>query len=225
MALKLVAGPCVLEERDTVMRIAERLKAIAAEREIDFTFKASYDKANRTSGESLRGPGLDDGPWPKFGLNNRNTASIQSPLYVSSPEPVQFAFAESGAAADLALVATNATDEPITLTGFSPSNPAFSLVNPLPMPVPARGSPTLAVRFAPSGIGLYETSFETTYDYGGEPLAIGGELTAGIFQSQTFSTIVQCPIKDACDDGRITEARSEGVLISNDHHRLTGLQG
>ena len=58
--LLLFAGPCVVEGRDVVRRIAERLKEIAATRPVDFVFKASYDKANRTSVESFRGPGMDE---------------------------------------------------------------------------------------------------------------------------------------------------------------------
>ena len=59
--LLLVAGPCVVESRDTVLRIAERLAGIAAERAIRLVFKASYDKANRTSVDSFRGPGMARG--------------------------------------------------------------------------------------------------------------------------------------------------------------------
>ncbi len=59
--LVLIAGPCVLEERDFTLRHAERLKAIAAERGVPYVFKASFDKANRTKGSSTRGPGLDEG--------------------------------------------------------------------------------------------------------------------------------------------------------------------
>jgi 2-dehydro-3-deoxyphosphooctonate aldolase (KDO 8-P synthase) len=57
----LVAGPCVLEDLDTTLRIAEFLKRVTEELGIGLVFKASYDKANRTSVESYRGPGLHDG--------------------------------------------------------------------------------------------------------------------------------------------------------------------
>lgn len=57
----LVAGPCVLEDQDTALRIAETM-ARAAEREgFSYLFKASFDKANRTSIRSYRGPGIDRG--------------------------------------------------------------------------------------------------------------------------------------------------------------------
>ncbi len=57
----LLTGPCVIENRDNIMRIAEELKGLAEDKRIDFYFKASYDKANRTSLDSFRGPGLEEG--------------------------------------------------------------------------------------------------------------------------------------------------------------------
>lgn len=57
----LIAGPCVIESEDNVMYVAEKLKNIAEKLDIDFYFKASYDKANRTSIDSFRGPGLKEG--------------------------------------------------------------------------------------------------------------------------------------------------------------------
>lgn len=57
----LYTGPCVLEDRDTVMRIAEELSLLSRNENIDFHFKASFDKANRTSLDSYRGHGLDEG--------------------------------------------------------------------------------------------------------------------------------------------------------------------
>jgi len=57
----LIAGPCVLESRDSVMRIAEGLNKYHEDCSKDFYFKASFDKANRTSLDSFRGPGLDEG--------------------------------------------------------------------------------------------------------------------------------------------------------------------
>ncbi len=57
----LIAGPCVLESRDAVMKIAEGLQSYHEDCTKDFYFKASFDKANRTSIDSFRGPGLDEG--------------------------------------------------------------------------------------------------------------------------------------------------------------------
>jgi len=57
----LIAGPCVIESRDLVLRTAERLTEIAARLGLFFIFKSSYDKANRSSITSFRGPGIDAG--------------------------------------------------------------------------------------------------------------------------------------------------------------------
>jgi 2-dehydro-3-deoxyphosphooctonate aldolase (KDO 8-P synthase) len=57
----LIAGPCVLESRENVMRIAESLGRYNEDCSKDFYFKASFDKANRTSLDSFRGPGLEEG--------------------------------------------------------------------------------------------------------------------------------------------------------------------
>jgi 2-dehydro-3-deoxyphosphooctonate aldolase (KDO 8-P synthase) len=59
--LFLIAGPCVVESEDLQLRTAERLKAITDKLGILFIFKSSFDKANRSSGKSYRGPGMDEG--------------------------------------------------------------------------------------------------------------------------------------------------------------------
>lgn len=59
--LFLIAGPCVIESEDTVFKTAESLKGITSELNIPFIFKSSYDKANRTSIHSYRGPGIKKG--------------------------------------------------------------------------------------------------------------------------------------------------------------------
>ncbi len=59
--LALIAGPCVIEGEEFAMRHAERLRAIAARHGLPLIFKSSFDKANRTSGKSYRGPGIDEG--------------------------------------------------------------------------------------------------------------------------------------------------------------------
>lgn len=58
---KLLAGPCVIESEQMVMDIAEELKNIVEDKDVDFYFKASFDKANRTSISSFRGPGIEEG--------------------------------------------------------------------------------------------------------------------------------------------------------------------
>jgi len=57
----LIAGPCVVESEDLQLRTAERLKAITSRLGIHFIFKSSFDKANRSSDKSFRGPGMDEG--------------------------------------------------------------------------------------------------------------------------------------------------------------------
>src|SRR6185295_18268451 len=57
----LIAGPCVVESRQLQMDVAGELKAICADLEIPFVFKSSYDKANRSSHASYRGPGAEEG--------------------------------------------------------------------------------------------------------------------------------------------------------------------
>ena len=57
----LMAGPCVIESEEMVMEIAREMKAICDELGIPYIFKASYDKANRTSVSSFRGPGIEKG--------------------------------------------------------------------------------------------------------------------------------------------------------------------
>lgn len=59
--LVIIAGPCVIEDEITTYQIAESLKKITSVLELPFIFKASFDKANRTSLHSFRGPGLEQG--------------------------------------------------------------------------------------------------------------------------------------------------------------------
>ncbi len=58
---QLIAGPCVIESEEMVMSIAAQMKEITEELGIPYTFKASFDKANRTSISGFRGPGIEEG--------------------------------------------------------------------------------------------------------------------------------------------------------------------
>lgn len=58
---QLIAGPCVIESEQMVLSIAEQMKKITEELKIPYIFKASFDKANRTSINSFRGPGIEKG--------------------------------------------------------------------------------------------------------------------------------------------------------------------
>ncbi len=59
--LFFIAGPCVIESEEHALRMAEAISAVARKLNIPYLFKASYDKANRTSLKSFRGPGLEEG--------------------------------------------------------------------------------------------------------------------------------------------------------------------
>ncbi|WP_121662796.1 3-deoxy-8-phosphooctulonate synthase [Metabacillus litoralis] len=59
--LTLIAGPCVIESEEQVMNLAKRMKDITGKLGVPFIFKSSFDKANRTSVNSFRGPGLQEG--------------------------------------------------------------------------------------------------------------------------------------------------------------------
>jgi 2-dehydro-3-deoxyphosphooctonate aldolase (KDO 8-P synthase) len=60
-SLFLIAGPCVIESEEHALRMGLAISAVARELNVPFIFKASYDKANRTSIKSFRGPGLEEG--------------------------------------------------------------------------------------------------------------------------------------------------------------------
>ncbi len=87
--LVFIAGPCVIEERDLTLRIAEGLAGLAVERGVGLIFKASYDKANRTAPSSFRGPGLDKGL--KILAEVRETTGLPLLTDVHSPEEAQAA--------------------------------------------------------------------------------------------------------------------------------------
>lgn len=57
----LIAGPCVIESRDLIFKVADKLVKFNEDKRLDFYFKSSFDKANRTSIKSFRGPGLEEG--------------------------------------------------------------------------------------------------------------------------------------------------------------------
>jgi len=61
MAFTLIAGPCVIESRALALEVAERMKTITDRLGITYVFKASFDKANRSSGSTFRGPGVHEG--------------------------------------------------------------------------------------------------------------------------------------------------------------------
>jgi 2-dehydro-3-deoxyphosphooctonate aldolase (KDO 8-P synthase) len=79
--LFLIAGPCVIESEDHASSMAERLGAIAAELGVPYIFKASYDKANRSSVSSFRGPQLGEGLRILAGIKKRTGLPILSDVH------------------------------------------------------------------------------------------------------------------------------------------------
>ena len=85
--LLLIAGPCVIESESHAIDTALAVKAIAARAGVQYLFKASYDKANRTSGGSFRGPGLAEG----LRVLARVRAAAGVPILTDIHEPAQAA--------------------------------------------------------------------------------------------------------------------------------------
>jgi 2-dehydro-3-deoxyphosphooctonate aldolase (KDO 8-P synthase) len=83
--LVLIAGPCVIESESHASELAGRLVEITQRSGVPFIFKASYDKANRTSGRSFRGPGLDEGLRVLAGIKSRHAVPILTDIH----EPAQ----------------------------------------------------------------------------------------------------------------------------------------
>jgi len=83
----LIAGPCVIESERHAMEIAERLAELARRVRVPFVFKASYDKANRTSGKSFRGPGLEEGLRVLAAIRSRLSLPILTDIHEPSHAP------------------------------------------------------------------------------------------------------------------------------------------
>ncbi len=87
--LTLIAGPCVIESADHAAMIAESLVKITSRCGLPFIFKASYDKANRTSLASFRGPGLQEGLAVLAGIKARLGVAVLTDIHdVSQAAPV-----------------------------------------------------------------------------------------------------------------------------------------
>ncbi len=83
--LALIAGPCVIESLDHCLRLARRIAAITTQLQIPYVFKASYDKANRSSLRSYRGPGPDEG----LRVLERVRGEVGVPVLSDVHEPAQ----------------------------------------------------------------------------------------------------------------------------------------
>jgi 2-dehydro-3-deoxyphosphooctonate aldolase (KDO 8-P synthase) len=85
--LFLIAGPCVIESETHARGMAERVAKIAADAGVPYIFKASYDKANRSSGKAFRGPGLAEG----LRVLAKIKAELRVPVLTDIHEPSQAA--------------------------------------------------------------------------------------------------------------------------------------
>ncbi len=85
--LVLIAGPCVIESAEHCLRLAERIADVAREVGLPYVFKASFDKANRSSIDSFRGPGLEDG----LGILARVKDQLGVPVLSDVHDPSQAA--------------------------------------------------------------------------------------------------------------------------------------
>src|SRR5215475_6899412 len=85
--LFLIAGPCVIESESHARMMAERVAKIAADSGVPYVFKASYDKANRSSLKAFRGPGLPEG----LRILGKIRADLQLPILTDIHDAAQAA--------------------------------------------------------------------------------------------------------------------------------------
>jgi 2-dehydro-3-deoxyphosphooctonate aldolase (KDO 8-P synthase) len=81
----LIAGPCVIESQTLVESVAGRLKEITGKLGIPFVFKASFDKANRSSKDSFRGPGMEAGLKILEGVRNKFGVPVLTDVHEDTP--------------------------------------------------------------------------------------------------------------------------------------------
>ncbi|MBN1489113.1 MAG: 3-deoxy-8-phosphooctulonate synthase [Phycisphaerae bacterium] len=81
--LALIAGPCVIESLDHCLRLGEAIRRICESLDVPYIFKASYDKANRSSIDSFRGPGLEEG----LGILEQVRSEVGVPVLSDIHEP------------------------------------------------------------------------------------------------------------------------------------------
>ncbi|MCY4042186.1 MAG: 3-deoxy-8-phosphooctulonate synthase [Gammaproteobacteria bacterium] len=81
----LIAGPCVIESYDLAMRTSLDLKRITERLNIPFIYKSSFDKANRSSHESFRGPGLDEGLRILDAVRRQNDVPVLTDVHEDTP--------------------------------------------------------------------------------------------------------------------------------------------
>lgn len=86
--LFVMAGPCVIESRDICLNIADKLVKIAARSDVGVIFKASFDKANRSSLHSFRGPGLEKGLEILAAVRRETNLPVMTDVHEPSQAPV-----------------------------------------------------------------------------------------------------------------------------------------
>jgi 2-dehydro-3-deoxyphosphooctonate aldolase (KDO 8-P synthase) len=82
-----ILGPCVIESHDLTLRIADTLRDLAERLQLPLIFKASFDKANRTSGKSFRGPGLHEGLKTLDAVNRRTGLPLTTDVHETAQVP------------------------------------------------------------------------------------------------------------------------------------------
>ena len=86
--LVFIAGPCVIESHESCLKLADKLKTIFQAKRLPFIFKASYDKANRTSVNSYRGPGVKEGIKILADIKKRLDLPILSDVHSEEEIPI-----------------------------------------------------------------------------------------------------------------------------------------
>ncbi len=84
----LIAGPCVIESEQLQLETAQELKEITSSLGINFIFKSSYDKANRSSGKSFRGPGIEKGLDILLNIKNKLNLPILTDVHTQEDIPM-----------------------------------------------------------------------------------------------------------------------------------------
>ena len=85
--LTLIGGPCTAESKDLCLEVADFLKELCAELDINYIFKASYDKANRSGATSVRGPGLEAGLGYLEAVRDRYDVPVLTDIHDSYTVP------------------------------------------------------------------------------------------------------------------------------------------
>jgi 2-dehydro-3-deoxyphosphooctonate aldolase (KDO 8-P synthase) len=86
--LFLIAGPCVIESEEHALHMAELISGVATKLNLPYVFKASYDKANRTSIKSFRGPGLHDGLRILQSIKEKTGVPVLTDVHEAKDVPV-----------------------------------------------------------------------------------------------------------------------------------------